>query len=474
MLARKGFPVLLAAIGAVFTLVIERSTHFHADDFGHFLKLGDRSFVEFALTPIDVHLVPLHRTFSFLIFMSFPLDFRVGLAVLLAFHAGAVALLSRTLRLLHDGPLNHVLVFVYATHVFFFVPLSWWSSGIHRFPYIFLAIACIHLYLRCRKTLSVASLLGAAACFVVALGFYIKAALIPAYLIGLELCLLREVARPQRLRNVAVLAGFCAVSAAYLLATSAAVSERFAFVHIDWSTVFLAEAYSLTMLGGAVLALAQPGTLGKLASGAVWSLFFLYTVVKRPLNLFVWLVGLGLIALNVFAIGISNRTLFGPEIVYSQRYYFELMFLVVIFIALMLRDLPAPALSARLASRPAARARVRVLFVLLAMGYASLSCLQGVTSLRENRNDAMVKEFMDNLTAGIARLRADPPKDLSFVDGRVPKHVHWVGAFRSQPYSRFLQMFDIEATFDDRRSQNLYRITDQGEVVRVKRRARPR
>ena len=104
----------------------------------------------------------------------------------------------------------------------------------------------------------------------------------------------------------------------------------------------------------------------------------------------------------------------------------------------------------------------------MALGYASLSFAQGAAALREDRDRAMAKEFMDNLIEGMAQLQAAPPPDLSFVDGGVPKYVHWVGAFRSQPYSRFLQLFDIDATFDDYRSANLYRITDTGKLVRVK------
>ena len=471
-LRNAGATALLGAVGAIFTLslvlVIERTTHFHADDIGHFLKLGDRSFADFALTPIDVHLAPLHRACTLLIFEFSRLDFRVGLAVLLALHAAAVFLLWKTLRLLGDNPGHAVLIFLYATNVLLFVPLSWWSSGIHRFPYILLSIGCIHLVLRERAAPSAWNLLGAAACFVAALGFYVKAALIPAYLLGLEVCLDTASGRRPRARSIAFLAVLSAVGIAYVAATGSVVSDRFTFVHLDWQTLVLAEAYGFSVLGAAVLGFAEPGAAAKLATTVAWLGFLLYTVAKRPSDLAVWLIGAGLVALNILAIALSNRTLFGAESIATQRYYFELMFLVVLFAAPLLRERPESGLGVRFPPRSTARTTAQVAGIVLALGYASLYFAQGAAALREDRDRAMAKEFMDNLIEGMAQLQAAPPPDLSFVDGGVPKYVHWVGAFRNQPYSRFLQLFEIDATFDDYRSANLYRITDTGKLVRVK------
>jgi len=67
---------------------------------------------------------------------------------------------------------------------------------------------------------------------------------------------------------------------------------------------------------------------------------------------------------------------------------------------------------------------------------------------------------------GLAELRADPPDDFAFVDGVVPKYVTGVAGARVARHSRFLQLFEIDASFDPQ-AKNLYRIDEDGHLTLI-------
>ena len=465
--------VFLFWVGALLTLavvvLIEQNSHFNSDDFLTFYLARKRSFIEHTFTPIFVHVIPLQQACSYLIYKLFPLNFRVALFVLLSFHLGTLLYLYKTLEALKATRLNQVLVFVYAANVYFFAALGSWTSGICRFPYIFFAVGSMYHYLQFRKSSAPRQALAVALFFLLGLGFYVKGLLIPAYLLGLEVCLLRGTPRPQLLRNLSVLSALTLASVLLYQLERVGVSARHAGLNLDWGDLKDLEKLSLSVFSQGLLTLVYLGqrTITDYVIGSVWTLFFLYTVIKRPRNLLVWCVGLGLIALNILAIGISSRgSEYGLLLAFTHRYYFELTFLAVVFLGLILQDLPQPRLPAFLSS-PRERRAVSALGAIVIVGYALLSYSHAKELLeRGYATNRQVKEYVDNLRTSIEELDLDPSEGLALVDGRVPRYILGVRWEELGAYSRFLEIFDVRVS-PPKEHAPLYRITEHGKIERV-------
>jgi len=465
--------MFLFLVGALLTLavvaLIDQNSHFRADDFSTFYLARKRSFLEHAFAPIDIHVIPLHRASSYLIYKLFPLDFRVALVVLLSFHVGTLLYLYRTLEALKATQLNQLLLFVYAANVYFFVPLMWWTSGILRFPYIFFAVGSMYHYLRFRKSSASRQLLVVAVFFLLALGFYAKGFLIPVYLLGLEVCLLRETPRAQLLRNLYVLSALALASVLLYQFGQAGVSAQHTGFNLHFDFIKNFEKLSLSVFSQGLLTFAYRGyrTTTDYVVRSVWTLFFLYTVIRRPRTLLAWCVGLGLVALNILAIGISPRgSRFGLILHLTHRYYFELTFLAVVFLGLILQDLPRPRLPAFLTKLWARRA-VSALGAIVIVAYALLSYWHAKELLeRGYAESSQVKEYVDNLRTSIEELNLDPSEGLALVDGRVPGYILGFSWGELRTYSRFLEIFDIRVS-PPKQNAPLYRITEHGKIERV-------
>jgi hypothetical protein len=472
---RKTFDAFAFAAAAVFAAAVvwvaKRNSHFLTDDFAGFYLVETEPFLKVALTPIDVHFVPLHRFVNQLIHPIAPLDFGVALAVLAVFHGIAVVTLYATLRQLKDSPVNAVLVFFYATNVYLGVLFLWWTSGLHRLPYIAFAIATVYHYVKYRRGRSRRSLLFAAACFAAALGFYSKAALIPATLLGVEVCLLRGTPRRQLAGNLLVISTFLAAAVLYAILTRAMIDSAFTQVHLDAGFLLDFERRSFAILSEGVFGVVYWG-LAKPVNAvlfAFWLGFIAYTIAKEPKNAVVWIAGVVLVAMNVAVIAVSHRTVrFGLSMANSYRYYFELMFLVVLFVGMALHNLPPRARPSFFTRNPRWRpAWLALAGCLLAMmALMSFFRFEALLDTPRYRRHLQAKEFVENLTAGLDELRADRREDFAFVDGLAPRFLTGKTAAHIRRYSDFLTVFDFDVRFGTA-APRLYRITETGKVRRV-------
>lgn len=473
--SRKTFDAFAFAAAAVFAAAVvcfaKRNSHFLTEDFAGFYLVETQPFLKAALTPIDVHFAPLHRLINQLTHRVAPLDFGVALAVLAFFHGIGVVTLYATLRELKDSPLNAVLVFFYATNVYLGILFLWWSSGLLRLPYIAFAVASVYHYVKYRRGRSRKSLLFAAACFAAALGFYPKAALIPATLLGVELCLLRGTPRRQLAENFLVIAAFFAVAVLYTVFTRAMIDSPFTQVHLDAGFLLDFERRSFAILSESVFGVVYRG-LAKPTNALIfgfWLVFIAYTVAREPMNAVVWSAGIALVAANVAAIAISQRTeRFGLSIAKSYRYYFELMFLVILFVGMALHNLPRRDRPSFFSRNPRWKQAGVVLAgcLLATMASMSFSRFEALLDLPRYRRHPQAKEFVENLTAGLDELRAERAEDFAFVDGLAPRFLTGKTAAHIRRYSDFLRVFDFDARFGTA-APHLYRITETGEVRRV-------
>jgi hypothetical protein len=469
---KKAFDAFAFAAAAVFALAVVavagRNSHFFRDDFAGFFLARSEPLWRVLATPIDVHFVPLHRLVNQLVYSLAPLDFGVALAVLLFFHAAAVATLHATLRALKDSPSNRVLVFLYATNVYLGVLFLWWTSGLHRLPYVALALATLYQYLAYRRAGRSRSLVGAWICFVAALGFYTKAALIPAVMLGMEICLLRDTAPWQRLRNGSVIAGFVVTSALYVALTRSLVASQFSQLHLDPGFLLAFELRSFAVLAAGVFGDVSRAWLApaNFVFIGAWLGFAAYTIARAPWNAVVWGVGIALVALNFGFVAVSQRTAsYGLSLAATPRYYFELMFLVVLFVGMALHNLPARPPLAAFEKHPGRKVAATAVAcgMLLATAAVSFARFEGLLDTRRYRRNRDAKVFIDNLRADLEALRSRPQREFAFVDGLVPGYLTGKTAHHVRRYSEFLETFDFEARFDPA-APTLYAITEEGHV----------
>lgn len=478
---RRAFDAFAFAAAALFAIataaVAFRNSHFALDDFAGFFLAHAEPFWRAALTPIDLHFVPLHRLVNEAVYTLAPFDFGVALAVLFVAHALALVGLYATLQRLRDSPVNPVLLCFYASNVYLGVLFLWWTSGLHRLPYIALAIWTLYHYVGFRTDGSWRSLLFAAACFVGALGFYSKAPLIPVALLGLEICLLPRTPRGELKRNLLAVAGLLVLGAAYLLAGRLLVDSRFGALHLDPGFLLEFEVMSSALLAQGVFGVVAPGgsPAAVVAVAAGWLALAAITIAFRPWNAVVWSTGFAVVALNLGVIGISHRTAnFGLTTVWSYRYYFELMHLVVLFSALALHDLPAGPIVSRLGARGLGRRAAAVVAALLlcALFAASFRGFGELLELDRYRIHREAKIFLDNFRRDLEAVRRQPPGEATFVYGLVPERITGKPAAHVRRHSDFVALFGMEGRFDPNASHR-YQILDDGRIRRVYRPAKP-
>lgn len=330
-----------------FQVVYARSnSYFIADDYDHFINAATLPLLQVITTPIDIHYVPLHRLFSVLITKIAPLNFDVALAVLLTFHGLAIGLLYRLLQTLSASPMNALIVLLYACSPFVLDSLMWWSSGIHRFPYIFLSLASLYTYVLYRDGHRWVHLACCLLAFLLALGFYSKALIIPLYVIGLELCLSPWSDFRRLCKRLAIGGCMLVLSVSYIL-----WYLKFAPVMQQGPSPSIPVGLEIVLFNFKVFA----GVLtfhkyesGPLLNAALAGALLIAVVIsafKTRRALLIWAVLLSCIGMNFAMIAFSGRgQAFGVFISYALRYYFEVMFLIALFMGLLystLRSLPS-------------------------------------------------------------------------------------------------------------------------------------
>ena len=437
----------LAVLSAGFTahLAVENS-HFYGDDFALFVEFQNLSFTEFLLTPLNVHFVPLHRLVNALIYSIAPLDFSLAVGVMAAFHVLGIVYLYKTLQLLRDSSANAWLTLVYASNVYLGGTFFWWCPGIMRLPYIFLAIACIYNYLCYRKTHGWVRLVLVIICFTASLGFYSKALLIPAYLVGIEICLFDRSKTSGLLRN-AMCIGAVGIAGILFIGFAQIYSLRTPAFTLDVSIWLSAQAVFLAVVHqGALGVIANfPASTVNTAISILWLIAIAASVVTAPRNALVWAVGFSLYALNAQTIAMSGRMHSLANILATvHRYYFEMMFVVAFFLAFVIHNLDA---ARKL--RQSGRGR-RILHrggVALALGITALAHVNFVALLDTDKRYLgyrEVKVYVDNVDRGLAELRSEHPEGFTIGEGWAPTFVLGLLTRQVGRYSQFLPVFGLD------------------------------
>jgi hypothetical protein len=249
-------------------------------------------------------------------------------------------------------PLSWLLFGIYCSYVYIAPLFVWWTAGLHRFPLIAFANVAIYHYLTYRISHRRRNALICAIATLAAFGFFSKCVLLPAYLIAIELCAWKETRVADRRRNWLLLAPLALASVVYVVLwrilqpdyrTAITSDLRYHFKFLEFSWVMLRDSAI-----GSIWQDANPNDTrtvfaSRLAS-ASWIALVGYTVLRAPRSALLWLGLTVLFVLNVLTTSLSKlrADLFGLILpVFLHRYYFELIAVAAVFVALALQKAPA-------------------------------------------------------------------------------------------------------------------------------------
>ena len=421
------FAFSVVCVSVVFTAFLSRyvvtHSHFVGDDYCGFWLAHSRALGEYLLDPIGAHIVPLHRAVTYLVYKTAPMDFVFALRVLLVFHILSVLLLYHTLQVLKNSPINIALIFLYSVHETLGYLFIWWSSGLHRLPYILFAITSCYFYLRFRSSRNPVFFGAVVLSFLLAVGFYTKAILIPLYLVGIEICLSGSIAHRRFLRNFRWLSILLLLSILYLFTWSYLSIDTTKTVNLELSYHLNFQAKSWATLACSMFALVWPFVSVEqgAAVGLLWFSFIAYTVVRRRSTALIWTVLAVVVGANFLLLSLSVWSLaFGEILPLIRRYYYEVVFLVVIFLGLILHRVSAPSEVIRDARREPRRLAAGVVVVGLgiAISVASYSSFTEIVSTYYQRHMILLR-FVKNLASDFEAIEKEDD-DPTLVDGRLP------------------------------------------------------
>ncbi len=469
-LAPEETVVLAASVLALaYTLSLlwlaHRNGSLRGDDIVFFSDARRSRFLDFIAEPMDVHAVPLHRAVTYLVTALGRPSFDRLLVFMAAVHVLGVVCLYRALETFAPNPGNAVATFWYATFVELICLFLWWTSALHRFPYVALSAMALYAYARFRREQTPRWALAVLLAVVAALGFFEKGVVIPLMLAAIEASLVFETDARDRARNWLLVGGIGAIALSYFAAWRCAVGH-------DWSALSL-EPSRLLVYGASSLRMLLSATVGRVyewvwAAAVFWVLLIGVTIRRAPRTALLWISGLLVVTASLLSTGISvaRFQVWGNMLpYYSHRYYPDVMFVVVVFVALVWqRAFPsgASALRGRRSRRLSATSAIMAMTALSMVSLISAHRLMK-TSYPETLES---KKYIDNVVAGIDALERTH-RPLAFVDGTVPTHLNPLGG-DSARHSILLHALGYRARFYDvrlaRRGRGVYRIADSGRI----------
>ncbi len=454
-------------------------SYFFFDDY-IFLRQGQRAglSLDLLLQPLNPHFSPGHRLVNWMLDTFFPLNFGVAQGVLLACFAGSVVVLYKVLsELFGTGPGPLLLSLLYGTSIIHVGVIQWWNGGLLTLPATLLSLLSILTFIRYHKTGSSRLLVLSVAAMSLALLFYVKAVLVPLYLVLLRLLVLdwrplkaslaalwRErttwalYAAPVVLYLIVFLRGYWQPSKlpspAYLLQ----------YLQISWARVFAPSFVGFRIPSGEASAGAQVAIVAVqllVVALVVWSL------VRSPRAWRAWAFFAVAFAANVSIIGLPRLRDWGAGIAYTPRYHLEATFLFPIALgAAFLRAHSQPGGVSSPGRRPL-RWRLAMgggLVVLLAIHLGA--AWSGAGRINQESPGPEAGRYMRNVEEGLRRAEAEGATP-AIVDGTVPDYVVASWSVYGPPYhNRYSEVFPLfgRPLSFDRPEPPLFSVADDGTL----------
>jgi hypothetical protein len=201
-------PAAVIALAVAIQGALSAGSYFVTDDWlhiaiAHDAVTGGGLDVGYLGRTVFIHYAPGHRFAYWALDQLAPLDWSAALSVMLALFAGALAVFHRIcVRLFGRRPSNLVLLGLFGTSVLLVPSFLWFADAVHKFPSMLLSLIAIDAYLAYRLEGRKRALAVAVAAVGLGSLFYVKALLVPLYLLLIRALFLEK--RPGRaLRAIA-------------------------------------------------------------------------------------------------------------------------------------------------------------------------------------------------------------------------------------------------------------------------------
>ncbi len=476
--------LLLLIVAAQVTAIgwFTTRSYFFFDDY-IFLRQGQRSGLSlgFLLEPLNPHFSPGHRLVNWLLDTFFPLNFGVAQGVLLACFAASVLVLHKVLAELFGPGLGPLLLsLLYGTSLIHVGVIQWWNGGLLTLPATVLSLLSILAYIRHHRTGSSRMLVLSLAAMGLALLFYVKAVLVPLYLVLLRVLVLDQ--RPVKAslaslsRERATWGLYAAPVGLYLVVflsgywQPSELPEPGYLVHylqISWTRVFAPSFFGLHIAGDQAPAFAGAAIIAVqllvvalvawslLRSGSAWRAWAFFAVA---------------FVANVVIIGVPRLSDWGAGIAYTPRYHLEPTYLFPIALGAAFLG---PQLGQRGADVPTRHSpRLRMLLVtglVLLIPVRFGAAWSGGKRISEDSPGHLASRYMHNVEEGLRQATATGVTPV-IVDGTVPDYVVASWAVYGPPYhNRYSEVFPLfghPLTFD-RPERPLFSVAGDGTLQEV-------
>lgn len=385
--------IVVAQVGLVYAAA--RGSFFTWDDYPNFVHALDEGlslrYLTRATTTLE-HFTPGHRFGDWLLQTVAPLNFTVALGFLLACLAASTVLLWRVLDRLSGGAW-WVLVptATFGASVVTLTAAQWWAAGLHSLPATALSLLAILSWLRSSDDRARFALAVTVLAITLAALFYVKALLVPLYLVLLR--------RPRRWQEWALLALPVALYLAAHVGFGYArarplppLSEVGTLLYLGWLRGLVPSLVNVRAMGEGTPWAHPTGVV--LAQAGFWALVAVSVWRDRRAWRGWAFLAVAFVA-NMAVHGWFRLSQVSADLLaYEHRYYVELAYLVPIAVVLAFpRARPAP-------SRPAVALAVAAvaLHVVLFAGAAAESAASW--------SGYRARPWMTNAVADVRRLQA--------------------------------------------------------------------
>lgn len=419
------------------------SFYFH-DDWvllfdAHHAELG----LDYLTKSANGHLTPGMRSVYMAVDLISPANWELGMGFLIACHAASAVLLQRILQLVFGRTWwTYAVAFAWAVSVIYLVHMTFVASGLLSVPAITATLASIHGYLCFRSTKRTGWLVWSLAAMCLGLAFFIKALLIPVYILLMRVLLLEpDTLLRQSVRNALaewkVWLAYAAIGVAYVLVymlgdyqqpRSGAGSGPI----LDYFRIFWLEGFWPMVAGVRVRPFGHEAwhTAVIVATQLVLAGLVVWSIVRRRSAWRAWAFLLILLVANLLIV-VGRVSEYGADtIAYYVRYYAEGGVLVALAFAFAFaRPGQGGTARLRLPTRRIAVATAALMAVYLAVTLATTDYMSKPGSIEFGTADSdnartsgrISRDYVENLRDSLDEARREGP--FSLHDHDAPEQV---------------------------------------------------
>lgn len=446
---------LASLICIAFSLAIFYYTQYNSwflgQDFDHLVLLQDLSFNEYLFTSIDIHFpLPLHRLFCWLFYQQLNMNYAAATAFLIALHCATTYLLYNLLENIAKSTFNIFLAGIYFTNFYTIDLFTWWSAGLHRFPYLLCMISACLILSKLNNQKVALKAISIAGIQVIALGFFEKAALLPLYLaLTMAAAYSSGTSRPNRAQIITLLV-CSAISLSYILLTPKQPQDR--------PDILAALTAGMEYMGAFIQSIFPTGFSKPLIPAAILlgGLSILVTSLINPKTLITTTLALASIAANIAPIAYSSRiTLFGNDVLLIHRYFFDNLFILILTIAAI-----TASINKLKATKPSTLTAAIAISAVLSF---SIATPEVTDFYSRSSGGPQAADYINNFKSSLDSINT---QHIKVLDNKLPSFIYADIFGANMSASRVLREIDSRLEFTN--SDADYFITDDGSLSPTK------